>query len=187
MKEIGKMSRLELAAYICSHLDKHGIEVTLTGGSCVSLYSQDEYVSGDLDFIERIPNKRKFLSDGLKEIGFKEKNKSYFHPDTDLFIEFPTGPLAIGDEPITDIITIRTDTGTLRIISPTESVKDRLAAYFFWNDLQSLEQAILVAKHRTINIDEVKRWSLKEGEEEKFKVFLVKLRQNTKWIVVCKT
>jgi len=175
MKNISEMSREELAAFVCTHLKKHGIEVTLTGGSCVSIYSQDEYVSGDLDFIERIAAKRKFLNECLQQIGFEEKNRSYFHPDTDLFIEFPPGPLAVGGEPITDVITIETNTGNLRIISPTESVKDRLAAYYFWNDLQSLQQAVLVSKHKHINIDEVKRWSVKEGEEDKFMVFLSKI------------
>jgi len=131
-----------------------------------------------LDFIERIAARRKHLTACLKEIGFSEMNKAYFHADTDLFIEFPPGPLAVGEEPITEIITIETDTGSLRIISPTESVKDRLAAYYFWNDLQSLEQAVLVAKHKPINVEEVRRWSLKEGEEDKFNVFLERIRKN---------
>jgi hypothetical protein len=171
MKKIIEMSRTELAAYVSTHLKKHDIEVTLTGGSCVSIYSKDKYVSGDLDFIETFRARRKLLINCLKEIGFSEENRSFIHPDTDLFIEFPPGPLAVGDEPITDIITIQTEVGDLRIISPTESVKDRLAAYYFWNDLQCLEQALLVAQYKDIDIDEVKRWSLKEGEAEKFQIF----------------
>lgn len=75
-----------------------------------------------------------------------------------------------------DIITIDTDTGTLRIISPTECVKDRLAAFYFWNDLQCLEQAVLVAKHNTINFKEIKRWSVKEREKDKFEFFINKLK-----------
>ena len=31
----------------------------------------------------------------------------------------------------------------LKLLSPTDCVKDRLAAYYHWNDRQSLEQAIL--------------------------------------------
>jgi len=175
MKTIKEMDRTELAAFICTHLEKHGIEVTLTGGSCASIYSHDKYVSGDLDFIETFRTKRKFLKECLKEIGFAEENKNFIHPDTELFIEFPPGPLAVGEEPIKDIITLNTEVGDLRIISPTESVKDRLAAYYFWNDLQCLEQALLVAQYQDINLDEVKRWSLKEGESEKFQIFKTRL------------
>jgi len=177
MKAISEMSREELAAYVCTHLKKCGIEITLTGGSCVSIYSQNQYSSMDLDFIEKVYSKREFLAKCLTGIGFYEENRYFKHPETDLFVEFPPGPLAVGNEPITDIVTIETDTGDLRIISPTECVKDRLAAYYFWNDLQCLDQAILVSKHNNINIAEIKRWSVKEGEEEKFNIFLSKLNK----------
>lgn len=60
-------------------------------------------------------------------------------------------------------------TGTLRIISPTESVKDRLAAWYHWKDRQSLNQARLVAHEHDIDIEEVRQWSLREGMELEFK------------------
>ena len=40
MKNIGEMSRVELAAFICTHLAKCGIDITLTGGNCVNIYSE---------------------------------------------------------------------------------------------------------------------------------------------------
>ena len=61
-------------------------------------------------------------------------------------------------------------------MTPTDSVKDRLAAYYHWNDQQALEQAIMVAKVQKINLREVKRWSEKEGHAEKYKDFLNRLR-----------
>jgi hypothetical protein len=48
-------------------------------------------------------------------------------------------------------------------------VKDRLAAYYFWNDQQSLAQAILVAKSARINMSEIKRWSQTTGNMNRFK------------------
>ena len=51
-KPIKDMSRGELAAFIASYLQSHGIEVVLSGGSCVSIYTENKYVSLDLDFIE---------------------------------------------------------------------------------------------------------------------------------------
>jgi len=176
MKKISEMSRLELAAFICTHLQKHGIEITLTGGSCVSIYSEDQYLSWDLDFIEKFTSQRKLLAKYLNEIDFYEELRHFKHQETALFIEFPPGPLAVGNEAITDIVIIETDTGNLRIISPTECVKDRLAAYYFWNDLQCLDQAVLVSQHNIINFSEVKRWSIKEGEIEKFNTFQNKLK-----------
>jgi hypothetical protein len=175
MKTIKEMSLEELAAFISTNLRKNIIEVILTGGSCVSIYSENKYESMDLDFIETFYTKRKNLVKCLTKLGFYEENRYYKHQDTDYIIEFPPGPLAVGNEPITDIITLQFNTGELRIISPTECVKDRLAAFYFWNDRQCLEQAVLVAKMNDINLDEVERWSKKESEEEKFKEFLKEL------------
>ena len=64
--------------------------------------------------------------------------------------------LAIGDE-------ITTDTGTVRIISPTDCVKDRLSWFYHSKDTQCLEQAVLVAAANPVDILEIERWSKAEG------------------------
>jgi hypothetical protein len=63
----------------------------------------------------------------------------------------------------------------LGLLTATDSVRDRLAAFYFWGDLQALEQAILVARNNDIDLDVVKKWSKKEGELDKFGIFLKKL------------
>ena len=45
------MSRLELAGFIGAEFKRRRINVVLSGGSCVSIYSQEKYVSMDLDFV----------------------------------------------------------------------------------------------------------------------------------------
>jgi len=175
MKSIKEMSLEELAAFISTHLKNNCIEVILTGGSCVSIYSKNQYVSMDLDFVETFYAKSKELAKRLSEIGFFEENRYFKHPDTDYIVEFPPGPLAIGNEPVKDIITLHFETGELKIISPTECVKDRLAAFYFWDDRQCLHQAVLVARMNDIDFNEIERWSKKEEDEEKFKKFLKEL------------
>jgi len=168
MKTIKMMSLGELAAFIQSHLKEKGIDVVLSGGACVTIYSDNKYRSYDLDFIEKSSYNRKVIKHCLEKMGFLEENRYFIHPDTDYFIEFPTGPLAIGSEQVNDLNTIQFETGKLILLSPTECVKDRLAAYYFWNDLQALDQAALVAKNNEINIFEIERWSQKEGMKSKF-------------------
>jgi hypothetical protein len=68
-------------------------------------------------------------------------------------------------------------TGKVRIISPTDSVKDRLAAFYYWGNQQSLEQAILVSKSVSIDLDSVEAWSLREGKMVKSKEFIQQLRK----------
>ncbi len=159
----------ELAAFISSHLDEHGMEVVLSGGSCVTIYSRQQYVSADLDFIELRSIRRKDLRKALAEIGFFEENRYFKHPDTEMIVEFPSGPLAAGGEPIEDIIVMEFATGSLKLISPTECVKDRLAAFFHWHDRQSLAQAVLVAQSKEIDLSEIERWSRNEGKLQEFR------------------
>jgi len=71
--------------------------------------------------------------------------------------------MTVGDEPVKEIVELEFATGRLRILSPTDCVKDRLAGYYFWKDMQCLEQAILVAADNEVDMDEIERWSEHEG------------------------
>lgn len=169
MKPIRDLTIGELAAFVSTHLRRHGIEVVLSGGACVAIYSHGAYISRDLDFIETHFTQRKKLRAALGEIGFSEQNRYFLHPETDFFLEFPAGPLTVGGEPVRKINTLVFSTGTLKLISPTDSVKDRLAAYYFWDDRQSLQQAILIARaNADVTLPEIERWSQKEGKHEEF-------------------
>lgn len=81
MKKIAEMSIGELAAFVCSHLQSHGVEVVLTGGGCVEIYSSGKYSSFDLDFIENVPVGGRKLGKILEEIQFFRKDRlaAYYH------------------------------------------------------------------------------------------------------------
>ncbi len=168
MKPLKEMTIGEVAAYVAEHLRQAGIEVVLAGGSCVSIYTDNRYLSYDLDFIEVGKTARKKFAARLLEIGFQEQNRYFTHPNTPYFIEFPSGPLAIGAESAGPTIQLEFATGTLRLLSPTDCVKDRLANYYHWQDRQCLEQAIMVAQVGGVDLEEVERWSGREGMAEEF-------------------
>ncbi len=168
MKPVAKMSIGELAAYISSHLRGLGIDVVLSGGSCVSIYSAGKYVSEDLDFIDTRFARPREIREAMLAIGFAPENQYFEHPEVGVLVEFPSGPLAVGREPVGAINEIEFSTGVLRILSPTDCVKDRLPAYYHWNDLQSLEQAVLVAQSNNVDLNEVKRRSKEEGMSDAF-------------------
>lgn len=169
MKPIAQMTSAELAAFIESCLRERGIDLVLSGGACVSIYSDGKYVSMDLDLVNTAFAKKREIREAMHAIGFRDEGRHFTHPETDLFVEFPAGPLAVGEEPVKEVNEIRLHTGTLRIISPTDCVKDRLAAYYHWNDAQCLEQADFVAHAKEIDLDEVERWSEAEGKLDEFR------------------
>lgn len=166
-----KMSNVELAAYVCQKLYDIDIKTTLSGGFCVEIYSFGEYTSMDIDLIDQSIYKHNAIKKKMIELGFFEEGKHFRHPDIKYTIEFPASPLAIGQELVKEISEIETEYGVLRLITPTDSVKDRLAAYYFWNDDRAFEQALLVALKNDIDINNVREWSKKEGELDKFHLF----------------
>ncbi|MCH9614453.1 MAG: hypothetical protein SP1CHLAM54_15870 [Chlamydiia bacterium] len=165
----------ELAGIISTQLTKHGIEGILVGGACVTIYSENHYQSYDLDYVTY--HDMKIVAKALKEIGFVSKGKYFAHPDSVYYVEFVAPPVAIGEEPIRCFENYQTKKGVIKMLTPTDSVKDRLAGYYHWNDLQSLEQALTLAKKTKLRLDlsEIERWSQKESQAKKFKHFLDKL------------
>jgi hypothetical protein len=116
---------LEVAAIVSDALQKAGIAATLSGGSAVSIYTENAYQSRDLDFVMAT---------------------LYVDPK--------------------DCAVIDLSVGQLRIITPTQSVMDRLAAAYAWTDAQSRELAILVAANQVVDWNALKLWFTDEGESD---------------------
>jgi len=170
-----KTTRLELAAIITAALGKEGMSAVLVGGAVVSIYTDNRYESYDLDFISADDHGK--IANVMKHLGFKKVGKNFEHPKTELFVEFPPGPIGIGNEvPVEPKGAIKSGRTTVTLLSPTQCVMDRLAAWYHWNDTQSLEQAVLVAKSQPIKINDIRKWSEGEGETEKFERFLTRLK-----------
>jgi hypothetical protein len=167
----------ELATIVSQILIDVGIDAVLTGGSVVSIYSDNQYESYDLDYVSSASIKD--ISEALSKIGFKrEKGRHFVHKNTKYFVEFLNPPLVIGDELVNKNNKIKLKNKTLYLLTPTYCVMDRLASFFYWNDKQCLAQALMVAKKQKVNLSKIKHWSKKEGMLEKFDVFYEKLRKD---------
>ncbi|MEA3493049.1 MAG: hypothetical protein U9R38_01535 [Candidatus Margulisiibacteriota bacterium] len=168
-----------LAAFVSKQLKKHKIDVVLTGGACVSIFSNNKYQSLDLDFVSAaVEYKPKAIIKAMREIGFERAAEGFFaHSNCPYIIEFIQPPLSIGREPVKKIKNMKTKYGTIKLLNPTDCVKDRLAAYYFWDDLQSLEQAKMVTQKQKVDLKEVKRWSRVEGELKKYSQFIKQLEK----------
>ncbi len=159
----------ELAAIVSETLAQAGIIATLSGGGAVSIYTENRYVSEDLDFVTVAPVDE--LRQALEPIGFEHVGRlrlSVFeHPDTKWYLEFPPAPLSFGGTYVdsSDCELIDLGLGKLRIITPTHAIMDRLIAAAAWNEPQSLEQALMVAELQESKIDwqYLEQWVKAEG------------------------
>jgi hypothetical protein len=159
-----------VAAQVSQALTDAGITAVLTGGGAVSIYSANKYRSYDLDFVSAAA--KKDLAPVLGTLGFKPGSGRHFgHPATPLVVEFVAWPPTLGDEIVQKWARIRTPAGTLQILTPTQCIKDRLAAFFHWRDSQSLEQAVQVGRTNRVSMKELARWAGAEGHAEDFEEF----------------
>ncbi len=101
-------------------------------------YSSDQYVSKDLDLINTNFAKRREIKSVMEGIGFQERGRYFKSRDVDFSVEFPDGPLSVGEEPVREISEFELTTGTLRVVSAADCVKDRLCAYYYLERLAGI-------------------------------------------------
>lgn len=171
------LSREDFAGLICRHLKDAGIDVVLSGGSCVSIYSADRYVTKDLDFVDISLKSNRQIGKVLSELGLvnEPKNSRHFiHPDIQWSVEFPTAPLSVGDEHVREdaVVERKTAKGVLRMLSSTDCVKDRLANFYHFKDQQCFRQAVLVARCQPVNLKSIETWHVNEGQVEGYEAFV---------------
>jgi hypothetical protein len=167
----------QLWKYVATHLKTKDIDTILVGGAVVSIYSSGAYKSGDLDFV-LTSMFVKGLPEAMKEIGFVKKGGRHFiHPDCKhLHVEFPSSFLEIGEDNNVIPDEVKCEGVKIKILSPTDCVKDRLASYIHFKARECLDQAVLVAKKHPLKLDAVKKWCKNEGAEWAFEDFLKKIK-----------
>jgi hypothetical protein len=170
MTRFNKKSTLkEFALIVGKILKDANIDAVLTGGAVVSIYTDNKYQSFDLDFITHSSYKE--LKRAFEGTGFYREGRYFKHPNTDFYVDFPAPPVSIGNKPVTQFNEIIKKNGYLKLLTPTYSVMDRLAAYYHWDDQQSLLQALMITRGNKIDFKEVEEWSTDEGMKDKFDNF----------------
>jgi hypothetical protein len=170
----------DLAYMVSDHLRKKAIDTILTGGACVTLYTKNAYSSFDLDFVLRSNQEPRLIKAAMEELGFQLKSGRFIHPNSEFFVEILPPPPSVGEEPIRRTARRRRGARWLEMLTPTDCVKDRLAAFYHWHDRPSLAQALLVAEAQKIDLRDVGRWSKAEGMAEPYLVFRQGLMEGTK-------
>jgi len=165
----------DLAALVYQQLKKDGIDAILVGGSCVTIYSNNKYVSQDLDYACYADNVE--IKNSLAKLGFVQRGKYFAHPNCEFLIDFVASSVAIGEEIIRDFNQMKTRHGVFKLLTVEDCVKDRLASFFHWNDRQGLEQALTVCLDHKVRIKNIHKWAKGENHEKKFLHFEGELKK----------
>ncbi|MFT3991512.1 MAG: hypothetical protein QM680_08875 [Luteolibacter sp.] len=172
----------ELWLYVSWHLAAAGIQTVLVGGAVVAIYTEGLYRSGDLDIV---PDSftRSRIPEVMRSLGFiQEKSRYYKHPEcSHLFLDFPQGPVELGEEYPVVPDQIHHEGQILRLLSPTDCVKDRLAAYIHWQSRAGFRQALLVCRRQAdrVDLEKVRLWCETEGGLAAFDELLQYLQSST--------
>jgi hypothetical protein len=183
---IDESSSLEDVCFeVAAALDRSEIHGVLTGGSAATVYAPQAYGSMDADFVLASVPERKRLQAALAGIGFAPNPGSgmFAHPRTRFTVDFPKGPLAVGGDYVRETAVLERGNMRLRILTPTDCVRDRLAHFYHWNDYTALSAAVAVAdSHRaSIEFELLRAWTEREGDSardfrEKYREFIERLK-----------
>lgn len=168
--DFSKTSIVQLAAIVAEHLLQHGIEVVLVGGLAVEIYTANLYLTKDIDMVNTNYKKPALLHKAMVEIGFRKQGRIYVNDTTEITIEFPPGPLSVGDDFITRTTVAKVAEGNIPILLVEDVVKDRLAAFMHWKDLQSLVQAVAILLKHKLKPDAFKEFCTRENNESDYEL-----------------
>jgi hypothetical protein len=156
---------IELAAIVAEHLKQRSITVVLVRGLAVEIYSENLYLTKDIDMVDMSYQAPALLDQAMAEIGFSKQGRVYVNDTTDICVEFPSGPLSVGERLITETTVFESNAGEIPILFAKDVIKDRLAAYFHWQDKPSLVQAVAVMIKHPIASNELKSFCQSENKE----------------------
>jgi hypothetical protein len=156
---------------VAGALESAGIRAVFVGGACAAIYSGGAYTSEDLDLIIQSAPRQKELDQAMASIGFTRRAAQYFHGKSSFFVEFPKGPLTIGRDVRIKPIRLKIGRSGVLALSATDSCRDRLAAFYHWDDRQSLDVAVQIALENDVRLTTIRRWSIGEGALDRFKEF----------------
>jgi hypothetical protein len=176
-----RSSLADVAAVVATALRQAGFRAVLTGGACAAIYSDGACQSQDLDFVVQSGGSQRALDEALAGAGFTRHGDRYAHPRTRFFVEFPRGPLAIGGDAAIVPVELTLATGKALALSATDSVRDRLAAFYHWSDRGSLHAAVAIARRRRVNMAAIRRWSAAEGHPDRFREFELAVAARTRY------
>lgn len=158
----------ELAGIIAEHLHLHGIEVVLVGGLAVEIYTENLYLTNDIDMVNTNYQPPKQIHAAMAELGFHKQGRVYVNNTTAITVEFPSAPLSVGDELIKSTTHAQVANKNIPILKVEDVVKDRLAAFIHWQDRQSLIQATAILIKHHLKPAAFKKFCMREGTAEHY-------------------
>ena len=160
MKRLKGLNLADIAFGVCSAFRRANVTAVLVGGGAASFYAQETYETRDLDFLlpfELFGAPKALIIDDL---GFAPTKTAgtYGHPDIHDTPEILQGPLSIGDGTLMIYAMLRIRELVMNVISPTDSVKNRLAHAIHFRDIIAARKAGECGSRHSPELVQERRW-----------------------------
>jgi hypothetical protein len=169
---IPKKSNIKsVATIICSHLSAMGFDPVLTGKACAAIYSEGLVDSKSLDFVisEYLVDRIEAV---MRSLGFTcLVHRTFGNKALEYEVSFMPPPVVVGDAMVENIHLFKSGKGELRMLNPTDCVRQRLSMYYRFGSESALKDAIAVASKNEVDMNLVERWSGWEWAGDKFEIF----------------
>ncbi len=164
-------SLVDVCFAVCTALDTIGTTAVLTGGSAATFYAPTAYQSRDADFVITMGNDSSNGIEAMTRLGYTRTGNIYVHESNRYTIDFPRGPLAIGEEIVQTWATFERGNRLLHVLSISDCIRDRLSWFYWYRDTSALAAAVAVATGGDIDLSAVRDWSVRVDELAAFEEF----------------
>ena len=169
----------QIAARLRAHLVAHGLDPVLTGRACASIYAGGNIKPRTLEFVLAEYSVGE-LEDAMRELGFRaDGGSAYASKRCPVDVVFMPPPLSVGDDVVQSTSLVRSAGGEVRLLTPTDCVRERLSMYYQWGDREAFQDAVDVARNHPITFDIVKSWSDHEWYADRYAEFLSALEETS--------
>lgn len=166
----------QAAAILSAYLRELGYDPVLTGRGCAAIYSRGVIKTKSLDFVVREYAVEE-MEKAMAKIGFRAEGLRVFAGKSSPYdIVFAPPPLAVGDAVVGDVRIMKTARGPIKMLTPTDCVRQRLSVFYRWGDKDAFDDAVRVARRHKIDMNLVKRWSEWEWAGDRFEEFFLELK-----------
>ena len=144
-----KRKALFIALFSREIVHRGGKQPIIVGDEAVEIYTQGNYTTGDID----IKSPLELTEAVLKEWGFVKAGRPWLNKELDIYIDWLGSSLEEGEEAEKRTALIKiTEELEIRVISIEDLVIDRLGAFKWWGDTDSLMWAkVLIRVKKSID------------------------------------
>lgn len=145
-------SLTDVAGAVAAALRELAYDPVVVGGSAATLHAPEAYRSHDVDMvvIGGIDRGDAVVA-AMAKLGFVFQNHMFFHECNPYTVEFQHSPVAIAGDVVSDFAEVETPYGPVRVLHAADVVNDRLNKAVAYEDPESFEVAVAVARIKGID------------------------------------